>query len=48
MLRTASDYLGDEIDIVDADGMNAPVLVAEQKRDGFDEFLHKKGCRSRW
>jgi hypothetical protein len=43
MLRSGSDYLGDEIDIVNADGMNGPVLVAEQKREGFDEFLHQKG-----
>jgi len=43
VLRTASDYLGDEIDIVDVDGMKAPVLIAEQKREGFDDFLHKKG-----
>lgn len=42
MLRTASDYLGDEVDIV-SDGEHAPVLVAEQKREGFDEFLHRKG-----
>jgi hypothetical protein len=41
MLRTASDYLGDEIDIVRTEGMSAPVLVAEQHREGFDEFLHK-------
>jgi hypothetical protein len=42
MLRTGSEFLGDEIDIV-AGGGQAPVLVAEQKREGFDEFLHKKG-----
>jgi hypothetical protein len=43
MLRTGSDYLGDEIDIV-CDGKHAPVMVAEQKRAGFDEFLHQKGA----
>jgi hypothetical protein len=43
ILRASSDYLGDEIDVVDVEGMKAPVLVAEQKRDGLDEFLHKKG-----
>jgi hypothetical protein len=42
ILRTASDYLGDEIDIVDVDGMKSPVMVTEQKREGFDDFLHKK------
>ena len=40
MLRTGSSYLGDEIDIV-SDGAHAPVLVAEQKREGFEEFLNK-------
>jgi hypothetical protein len=43
MLRAGSEYLGDEIDIVDAPGMKTPVLVAEQKGEGFDEFLHKRG-----
>lgn len=43
MLRSGSEYLGDEIDIVHAPGMKAPVMVAEQKREGFDEFLQKKG-----
>ncbi len=42
ILRTASDYLGDEIDIVDVDGMKSPVMVTEQKREGFDDFLHNK------
>jgi len=41
-LRTASDYLGEEIDIV-CDGHHAPVMVAEQKRAGFAEFLRAKG-----
>jgi hypothetical protein len=41
-LRTASDYLGDEIDIA-AGGGEGPVLLAEQKREGFEEFLRKKG-----
>ena len=40
MLRTGSSYLGDEIDIV-SDGAHAPVMVAEQKRAGFEEFLNK-------
>jgi hypothetical protein len=43
-LRTASDYLGDEIDIVD-DGQHPPVLVAQQKRTGFDAFLRSKGLQ---
>jgi len=42
MLRTGSEYLGDEIDIVAGEGQD-PVLLAEQKREGFEEFLHKKG-----
>jgi hypothetical protein len=42
MLRTGSEYLGDEIDIVAGKGLG-PVLVAEQRREGFEEFLHKKG-----
>jgi ferric-dicitrate binding protein FerR (iron transport regulator) len=42
ILRTASDYLGSEIDIVDAQGQDAPVVIAEQKREGFEDFLHKK------
>jgi hypothetical protein len=41
-LRTASDYLGDEIDIVAASG-EGPVLLAEQKREGFEEFVRKAG-----
>jgi len=41
-LRTASDYLGDEIDIAAASG-EGPVLLAEQKREGFEEFLRKTG-----
>jgi len=43
MLRTGSDYLGDEIDIV-SDLKHAPVMVAGQKRPGFEEFLQKKGA----
>jgi ferric-dicitrate binding protein FerR (iron transport regulator) len=42
MLRTGSEYLGDEIDIVAGEGQD-PVLLAEQKREGFEEFLRKKG-----
>jgi hypothetical protein len=41
MLRSASDYLGEEIDIV-SDGGHAPVLIAGQKRPGFEEFVHTK------
>jgi hypothetical protein len=44
MLRSGSDYLGDEIDIV-CDGEHAPVLLAEQKRAGFDQFLRTKGLK---
>jgi hypothetical protein len=40
MLRTGSEYLGDEIDIVAG---TSPVLVAEQKRPGFEDFLRKQG-----
>jgi hypothetical protein len=43
ILRSASDYLGDEVDIVSAQGWKAPVLLAEQKRQGLEDFLHKKG-----
>jgi hypothetical protein len=42
ILRSASGYLGDEIDIVDAEGQKAPVVIAEQKRDGFEDFLQKQ------
>jgi ferric-dicitrate binding protein FerR (iron transport regulator) len=42
-LRQASDYLGDEIDIVSVAGMESPVVLAEPRRDGFAEFLKKKG-----
>ena len=42
MLRAGSEYLGGEIDIV-SDGQRAPVMLAEQKRAGFDEFLRKQG-----
>jgi hypothetical protein len=44
-LRTASEYLGDEILIVgagNAEGKRAPVFLAEVKRDGFPEFLKKE------
>jgi len=43
ILRSASSYLGDEIDIIDADGQKGLTLVAEQKHDGFEDFLQKKG-----
>ncbi|SPE36330.1 putative FecR [Candidatus Sulfopaludibacter sp. SbA3] len=46
-LRAASEYLGDEIVMTssaDAEGhMQAPVFVAEVKREGFPEFLKKIG-----
>jgi FecR protein len=42
MLRSASDYLGEEIDIV-SNGERGLVLIAAQKRPGFEEFLHTKG-----
>jgi len=44
-LRAASDYLGEEIDIVALTGPDGkplpPTLIAETRRDGFDEFLKK-------
>ncbi len=40
LIRAGSEYLGDEIDIVEENG---PVVVAEEKRPGFAEFLHQKG-----
>ena len=47
-LRAASSYLGDEIAVVAlaaADGKpQAPVFVAELKRDGFADFLHRLGA----
>ncbi len=42
MLRSVSDYLGEEVDIVNSPTMNAPVMVAEQKRDGLEEFLRAR------
>ena len=42
LLRTGSEYLGDEIDIVASRGQG-PVLLAEQRREGFEEFLRKSG-----
>jgi hypothetical protein len=42
IVRGGSEYLGDEIDLVGG-GNQAPVMVAEQRKDGFAEFLHKKG-----
>jgi hypothetical protein len=42
-LRQASDYLGDEIDIVSVAGVPAPVVLAEPRREGLAEFLKKKG-----
>jgi hypothetical protein len=45
-LRTVSDYLGDEIVIAAIAGPNGeiqgPVLLAETRRAGFDEFLKKE------
>jgi ferric-dicitrate binding protein FerR (iron transport regulator) len=45
-LRTASEYLGDEVVVVavaGADGgMEAPVFVAETRREGFPEFVRQQ------
>jgi len=45
-LRSASEYLGDEVAIVGTrDGLatsQAPVFLAETKRDGFPEFLKRE------
>lgn len=41
-VRAGSEYLGDEIDIVESEG-KVPVIVAEQRKEGFEEFLHTKG-----
>jgi hypothetical protein len=45
-LRTASEYLGDEIAVVGVAGPGerpqGPVFFAETKRDGFPEFLKKE------
>ena len=43
ILRTGSEYLGEEIDVVSGPGARSPVMVAEPKRDGFAEFLQKEG-----
>jgi hypothetical protein len=43
VMRSTGDYLGDEVDIVHTAGMRSPVMVSEQKREGLDDFLHKKG-----
>ncbi len=42
-LRQASDYLGDEIDIVSVAGVPSPVVLAEPRREGLAEFLRQKG-----
>jgi len=42
-LRAGSEYLGDEIDIVGVSGVQSPVVVAEQRREGLADFLKKKG-----
>ncbi len=45
-LRAASEYLGDEIDVVGFSNGNGkmigPAFLAETKRDGFREFLQKE------
>jgi ferric-dicitrate binding protein FerR (iron transport regulator) len=38
-LRTANEYLGEEIAIFGTDGSASPVFLAEVKREGFAEFL---------
>jgi FecR protein/Putative zinc-finger len=44
-LRAASDYLGEEVDIVSFAGPDGkplpPALIAEVRRDGFADFLHQ-------
>jgi FecR protein len=42
-LRAASEYLGDEIDIVNVEGAPFPVVMAEPRREGLAEFLKSKG-----
>ncbi len=42
-LRTASDYLGDEIVIFGTADSAAPIFLAEVKREGFADFLKKTG-----
>jgi len=42
IVRGGNEYLGDEIDIV-AFQNQGPVLLAEQRQEGFADFLRKKG-----
>jgi hypothetical protein len=42
-LRAANQYLGDEIVVFGTTSAPAPVLLAEVKREGFAEFLHRTG-----
>jgi ferric-dicitrate binding protein FerR (iron transport regulator) len=42
-LRSANEYLGDEIAIFGTPNSTGPVFLAEAKRDGFAEFLSKAG-----
>ena len=42
-LRTANEYLGDEIAVFGTPETAAPVFLAESKRPGFAEFLRKAG-----
>jgi len=42
-LRTANEYLGEEIAIFGTETSGAPVFLAEAKREGFPEFLKKAG-----
>ncbi len=46
-LRAASEYLGDEVVVVAVsgaqEGMQAPVFLAEAKREGFPEFVKQQG-----
>jgi len=42
-LRTANEYLGDEIVIFGTPETDGPVFLADVKREGFPEFLKKTG-----
>jgi hypothetical protein len=42
-LRTANEYLGEEIAIFGTEGSTSPVFLAEVKREGFAEFLKGAG-----
>ncbi len=42
-LRTASEYLGEEIAVTAVQGSEGPVFLSEIKKPGFAEFLKKSG-----